>query len=228
MYRLYEYPPSGNSYKVLMALRELGVPFEQVSVDILKGETRTPEFLAKNANGRIPVLELDDGRTLAESGAILMYLAATSHGEKGTELLPADPWDRAKVLEWMFFEQYSHEPNIAVARFWQHSLHQTPEELGEKLEEKLKGGYAALDVMEAGLAGRDWLVAGRFTIADIALYAYTHVAHEGGFSLEAYPNIRAWIARIEARPGYQPMAEAWPCPSKDAGWSPHPPPSPRA
>lgn len=202
MYRLYEYPPSGNSYKVHLLLHELVLPHKVVNVDILKGESRTPEFLEKNPNGRIPVLELEDGRALSESPAILFYLA------EGSALLPDDGWDRAKVLQWMAFEQYNLEPNVAVARFWRHSLGKTPEELGVQLDKKLKGGYAALDVLEQGLACCGWLVAGRFTIADIALFGYTHVAHEGGFSLEDYPNIRAWISRIEARPNFIPMEGA--------------------
>jgi len=190
---LYDYLPSGNGYKVRLLLSQLGTPFRLVEKDILKGETRTPEFLAINPNGRIPVLELDDGRRLAESGAILFYLA------DGTPLLPDDRYTRGEVLQWMFFEQYSHEPYIAVARFWTHYL-------GKAVDaEKIERGYQALDVMERHLASRRFFVAERYSIADIALYAYTHVAHEGGFDLAAYPHVRAWLARVAAEPRHVPI-----------------------
>lgn len=199
MYTLYEYRPSGNSYKVHLLFHELGLEHKNIHLDILKGESRTPEFLAKSPNGRIPLLELACGRTLSESSAILWYLA------EGTELLPTDTWDRAKVMQWMAFEQYNLEPTIAVARFWLHSLGQSAKELGEKLTEKQVKGYEALDVLEEGLCGADWLVGGKFSIADIALYGYTHVAGDGGFDLEKYPRINAWIKRIEARPDFIAM-----------------------
>jgi len=190
---LYDYLPSGNGYKVRLLLSQLGTPFRLVEKDILKGETRTPEFLAINPNGRIPVLELDDGRRLAESGAILFYLA------DGTPLLPDDRYTRGEVLQWMFFEQYSHEPYIAVARFWTHYL-------GKAVDaEKIERGYQALDVMERHLASRRFFVAERYSIADIALYAYTHVAHEGGFDLAAYPHVRTWLARVAAEPRHVPI-----------------------
>ena len=193
MLTLYDYLPSGNGYKVRLLLSQLGRPFRLVEKDILEGETRTPEFLAMNPNGRIPVLELEDGRRLAESGAILFYLA------DGTPFLPDDGFTRAEMLQWMFFEQYSHEPYIAVARFWTHSL-------GKPVDaEKMERGYQALDVMERHLASRRFFVGERYTIADIALYAYTHVAHEGGFDLVAYPNIRAWLSRVAAEPGHVPI-----------------------
>lgn len=201
MYTLYEYPPSGNSYKVHLLLHELELEHQAVSVDILKGESRTPEFLKKNPNGRIPVLELECGRTLAESNAIMWYLA------DGTALLPEDSWDRAKVLEWLSFEQYNLEPNIAVARLWLFSLGKTEAELGEKLSEKKEKGLEALNVLEGGLQGRDYLVGERFSIADIGLYGYTHVAEEGGFSLSDFPNIRSWFKRIAARPKYLAMEQ---------------------
>jgi glutathione S-transferase len=191
---LYDYLPSGNGYKVRLLLSQLGTPFRLVEKDILKGETRTPEFLAINPNGRIPVLELDDGRRLAESGAILFYLA------DGTPLLPDDRYTRGELLQWMFFEQYSHEPYIAVARFWTHYLGKTVD------AEKIERGYQALDVMERHLASRRFFVAERYSIADIALYAYTHVAHEGGFDLEPYPAVRAWLDRVAAEPGHVPIS----------------------
>ena len=200
MLRLYDYLPSGNGYKVRLLLRLLGRPFELVEKDIVKGETRTPEFLAMNPNGRIPLLELENGEFLPESNAIMFYLA------EGTKFLPEDRLDRARVLQWMFFEQYSHEPNIAVVRFWLQHTDMTPEREA-MLPAKKAGGYAALDVMENRLGGRDWLVGDGMTIADIALYAYTHVAHEGGFELDDYPAVRGWLARVAATPGYIPITQ---------------------
>ena len=198
-YRLYDYLPSGNGYKVRLVLRELELPHELVEVDILKGGSRTQEFLAKNPNGRIPVLEIPDKGFLSESHAIMSYLA------DGSALVPEDPLDRARMWQWLCFEQYNLEPNVATVRFWLHSLHKTEAELGEKLTDKRRLGFAALDVLERGLTGRDYLVANRYTLADIGLYAYTHVAEEGGFPLERYPAIRGWCARIAARPAYRPI-----------------------
>ena len=198
-YRLYDYLPSGNGYKVRLVLRELGLPHELVEVDILKGGSRTQEFLARNPNGRIPVLEIPDRGFLSESHAIISYLA------DGSALVPEDPFDRARMWQWLCFEQYNLEPNVATVRFWLHSLHKTEAELGEKLTDKRRLGFAALDVLERGLADRDYLVANRYTLADIGLYAYTHVAEEGGFPLERYPAIRGWCARIAARPAYRPI-----------------------
>ncbi|HEY7608319.1 MAG TPA: glutathione S-transferase family protein [Alphaproteobacteria bacterium] len=195
MLRLYDDPISGNGYKVRLTLTQLGIPFEYVAVDIMKRETRTPAFLAKNPNGRIPTLRLEDGTYLAESCAIIWYLA------EGTKLAPADRLARAQTLQWMFFEQYSHEPYVAVARFWQH-LPKMSEEQARQLPDRIKRGYAALDVMEKHLAPRRFFVAERYGLADIALYAYTHVAHEGGFDLTPCPAIRAWMARVAAQPGY--------------------------
>ncbi len=200
MYRLYDYLDSGNGYKVRLLLSQLGIPFELVELDILKGETRTPEFLAKNPNGRIPVLELEDGELLAESNAILFHLA------DGTPYLPDDRLERARALQWMFFEQYSHEPNIATSRLWLKHLEMS-EERRAALETKRKLGYDALAVMEGHLKSRDYFVAGRYTIADIALYAYTHVADEGGFELERFANLRAWLERVAARPGHVPITQ---------------------
>ena len=195
MTRLYDFLPSGNGYKVRLLLAQLGMPFALVEKDITKGETRTAEFLALNPNGRIPVLELDDGRRLAESDAILFYLAA------GTRFLPDDRFAQAEVLQWMFFEQYSHEPYIAVARFWRHFLDRPVD------DEKIERGYQALDVMERHLEARRFFVAERYSIADIALYAYTHVASEGGFDLAPYPHVRAWLARVAAEPGHVPITQ---------------------
>ncbi|HXV24054.1 MAG TPA: glutathione S-transferase family protein [Alphaproteobacteria bacterium] len=198
MLRLYDYYDSGNGYKVRLLLAQLGIAYEYIEKDIMKGETRAPEFLALNPNGRIPVLQLEDGTALAESNAILFYLA------EGTPYLPADRLDRARVLQWLFFEQYSHEPYIAVARFLlRHTAADDPRR--GMLEQRQKGGYAALDVMEGHLAERLFFVAGRYSIADIALYAYTHVADQGGFELGSYPALRAWLARVEAQPGYVRM-----------------------
>ncbi|MEN8196036.1 MAG: glutathione S-transferase family protein [Pseudomonadota bacterium] len=200
MLRLYDYLPSGNGYKVRLLLNLLGRPVELVEKDIVNGETRTPEYLAKNPNGRIPLLELEDGIFLPESNAILFYLA------EGTPFFPEDRLDRARVLQWMFFEQYSHEPNIAVVRFWMQHADMTPEREA-MLPARREGGYAALGVMEGQLQGRNWLVGEGITIADIALYAYTHVAHEGAFDLGGYPAIRAWLDRVAAQPGYVPITQ---------------------
>lgn len=193
--RLYDYLPSGNGYKVRLLLSQLGIPFERIELDILAGATRTPEYLARNPNGRIPLLETDEGIYLAESNAILFFLA------DGTPLLPDRSLDRARVLQWMFFEQYNHEPNIATSRHWIQHLELT-DERRERLEEKHGLGHEALQVMEGRLAREDFFVARRYTIADIALYAYTHVAPEGGFDLEPYPAVRAWIERVAAQPGH--------------------------
>jgi glutathione S-transferase len=198
MLRLYDYLESGNSYKARLVLTQLDIPFERVPIDIRKGETRTTAFLKKNPNGRIPLLELEDGTYLAESNAIIWYLA------EGTHLLPDDRLARAQVLQWMFFEQYSHEPYIAVLRFWMHGgiLEQMPASV---VAEKRQRGEAALAVMEQQLAGRDFFVAGRYTIADVALFAYTHVADEGGFELAGYPAVLSWIERVRAQPRHLPI-----------------------
>jgi len=198
-YRLYDYLPSGNGYKVRLVLRQLGLPYELVDLDIRHGATRTPEFLAKNPNGRIPLLEIPGRGYLAESHAIIAYLA------EGSALVPADPLERARMWQWMCFEQYSLEPNIGTARFWIASLGKSEPELGEKLEEKRRHGHAALAVLEQGLTGHRFLVGDRYSLADVALYAYTHVAPEGGFALDGYPAIRAWCARVAAEPGHVPI-----------------------
>ena len=200
MLTLYDYLPSGNGYKVRLLLSQLDLPFKFVEKDIQKGETRTPEFLRMNPNGRIPLLQLADGRYLSESDAILFYFA------EGTAFLPEDRFMKADVLRWMFFEQYSHEPFVAVARAWVHVFGVTPERAA-RLQEKMDGGYAALGVMEEHLASRTWFVGERYTIADIALYAYTHVAHEGGFDLSRFPGVQRWLERVAAQPRYVPITK---------------------
>lgn len=199
--KLYGDVRSGNCYKIKLLASLLEIPLDWVAVDILRGETRTDAFLARNPNGRIPLLELDDGEYLAESNAILNYLA------DGTSLLPGDALERARVLQWQFFEQYSHEPFIAVARFISRYLG-LPEDRSAEYVSKQAGGHMALRVMDEHLAGRDYLVGDRLTIADISLYAYTHVAHEGGFDLAPYLHIQAWLDRIAAHPRYVGMEDA--------------------
>ncbi len=194
MLTLYDYLPSGNGYKVRLLLTQLGKPYELVQMDIAKRETRTPEFLAKNPNGRIPCLRLEDGTYLWESNAIQFYLA------EGTPFLPAGKLERAQVLQWLFFEQYSHEPYIAVVRSWHHLG--TVEANRAQLADRVERGYAALGVMESHLAKRSYFVAERYSIADIALYAYTHVADEGKFDLAPYPAVRRWLERVRAQPNY--------------------------
>jgi glutathione S-transferase len=190
---------SGNCYKLKLLCSEMSIGYEWQEVDILAGETRTPAFLALHANGKIPLLALPDGRHLAESNAILYYLA------DGSEFFSGGTYARAQVLQWMFFEQYSHEPNIATSRFIIQYLGNPPEKR-RALEEKQVAGYKALDVMERTLVDCKFVCGNKFTIADIALFAYTHVAHEGGFKLEPYPAIQAWIERIRARPNFLEMA----------------------
>jgi glutathione S-transferase len=181
-----------------MMLHARGLPFRWVEVDILKGESRTPQFLALNPNGRVPLLQLPDGRTLAESNAMLLHLG------EGSAWSPSDAYLRAKTYEWLFFEQYSHEPYIATVRFWVKYAGKA-EEKKQEIVERTARGYAALGVMEKALSGAPFLVGARPTLADIALYAYTHVAPEGGFSLEDFPGIRRWLARVEALPEFVPM-----------------------
>jgi glutathione S-transferase len=198
-YTLYDYLPSGNGYKVRLTAKYLNIPYRLVQMSITQGATRTPEFLAKNANGRIPLLEVPGRGFLAESHAIISFLA------EGSELLPSDAWQRANLWQWLCFEQYNLEPNAGTARFWLNSLGKTPAELGDLLTEKIAKAHEALAVLERGLEDREFLVADRFTLADIALYAYTHVAPEGGISLEGYPKIRAWMARVAAQPRHAPI-----------------------
>jgi len=193
---LYDSAVSGNCYKVRLLFALLGVEYERRPVDVVERGNRLELLGHLNPGLRVPTTVLEDGRPLGESGAILWYFA------DGTRYVPSDPYDRAKVLQWMFFEQYSHEPYVAVARHW--TLHGLADSQPEALAEKQRLGYAALDGLERGLDGRDFLV-GEFSIADIALYAYTHVAHEGGFDLAGYPDIRAWLGRVAARPGHVPI-----------------------
>ena len=198
MLRLYDYLPSGNGYKVRLLLALLEIPYQRIELDILEGETRTADFLAKNPNGRIPTVELDDGECLSESDAIMFFLA------DGTPYMPETALDRARMLQWMFFEQYSHEPNIAVARHWIQHLG-LDDERQRALPARQRGGYDALAVMEQHLARHDHFVGQQPSIADIALYAYTHVADEGGFDLDRFPAIQLWLGRIESLPHYVPI-----------------------
>jgi glutathione S-transferase len=201
MLRLHDNLSSGNGFKVRLLLAQLGRPYQRIEYDIDQRETRTPAFLAKNPNGRIPLLELDDGGFLAESNAILWYLA------EGTPFLPDDRRRRAEALQWMCFEQYSHEPNIATVRYWiTHRVPVTPfMELAMPI--KREQGVAALGVMEGHLARQPFFAGDRYSIADIALYAYTHVAPEGGFDLTPFAQVRAWLARVAAQPGCIPITQ---------------------
>lgn len=201
MLKVYGDHESGNCYKVKLLLTQLGQPFDWVNIDILKKESRTPEFLAKNPNGKIPLLEVEPGVYLAESNAILHYLA------EGTAFLPNDRLQHAQVLQWLFFEQYSHEPYIATSRYIVRYLG-TPPEYEKVLAEKRTPGYAALNVMQQHLATRRFFVAERYTIADIALYAYTHVANEGGFDVACYPAVTQWLERVRGEPGHVGMGPA--------------------
>jgi glutathione S-transferase len=198
MLRVYGDVYSGNCYKVKLVLEQLSMPYEWVAIDVVKKETRTPEFLAMNRQGKIPLVELERGVFLQESNAILHYLA------DGSELLPQERMAHAQVLRWMFFEQYSHEPSVAVARFIVRYLGR-PAEREEILQRKIAEGHEALAVLEAHLATRTFLVGERYSIADIALYAYTHVAHEGCIDLAAYGAIRNWLERVQAQPRYVSM-----------------------
>ena len=200
MYKVYGDIYSGNCYKVKLLLTQLGIEHTWETINVVDGDTRSERFLAINPNGKIPLLELPDGNHLPESGAILWYLA------EGSTLLPNQRLARARVLQWMFFEQYSHEPYVAVARFMVRYLQQA-ESHRELLAEKQRRGYQALDVMEHHLRDHDYFVH-HYSIADIALYAYTHVADEGHMSLRDYPNIRAWMARVRAQPGHITMSQA--------------------
>ena len=198
MFKVYGDYRSGNCYKLKLLLNLLELPYEWIAIDVLKGETQTPAFLAKNPNGKIPVLELEDGTCLWESNAILNFLA------QGSEFLCEEPRLRTQVLQWQFFEQYSHEPYVAVARFIQ--LYQgMPAERQAEYENCHRGGYKALDVMEQQLQRTPYLVGEQYTIADITLYAYTHVASEGGFDLSGYPAINAWLERVASHPRHVSM-----------------------
>ena len=195
---LYDSQVSGNCYKVRLLLAHLGVEYERREVDVVDRSNRVELLGDLNPALRVPTLVLDDGRPLAESNAILFYFA------EGTPYLPEDRYERAQVLQWLFFEQYSHEPNIAVVRFWVAHSDAPPAEA--EVETRRRAGYAALDAMERHLSSRTFYVGERFTIADISLYAYTHVAAEGGFDLAGYPAIGAWLDRVAGQPGHKPIA----------------------
>jgi glutathione S-transferase len=195
---LYNSAVSGNCYKVRLVCAQLGIPYETVEVDVVDRSDRAELLGELNPALRVPTAVLDDGRPLAESSAIVWYLA------EGTPLVPDDRYERAQVLQWMFFEQYVLEPTIAVVRFWV-AFSGRAHELADQIAERTKGGYAALDGLERGLEGREFLVGGRYTLADVALYAYTHVAPEGGFDLSGYPAIRGWLERVAAQPRHVPI-----------------------
>ncbi|HEY1711744.1 MAG TPA: glutathione S-transferase family protein [Solirubrobacteraceae bacterium] len=195
---LYDSAISGNCYKVRLLLTKLGIPFERHELSVFDRSDRPEVLGALNPALRVPTAVLDDGRSLGESNAILWYFG------DGTELVPADPYERAQVMQWQFFEQYDHEPNIAVARFWA-LADITPSDADR--EAKRKGGERALAAMERHLAEHEYLAGGRFSIADIALYAYTHVAPEGGFSLQPYPAIREWLVRVASQPRHIPITD---------------------
>jgi glutathione S-transferase len=198
MISVYGFSPSGNCHKVRLLLEQLGVEFRWIETDSSTGATRTPVYLARNPNGKVPMIELDDGRVLVESNAILCWLA------DGTPYLPTDAWQRAQALSWMFFEQYSHEPYIAVARFisgW--TPHDSPRR--SDLPRLRERSHDALAVMERHIAAHRWFTGEHYGIADIALFAYTHVAPHGGVSLDPYPQIRDWVARVQSTEGFVPM-----------------------
>jgi len=195
---LYNSRVSGNCYKVRLLLAHLGLEVETVETSVVDRSNRAELLGNLNPGLRVPTVVLDDGRPLAESNAILWYFG------DGTPYVPDDAYERAQVLQWQFFEQYSHEPNIAVARFWL-AYSGTPERFEAELPSRMKGGYAALDAMERHLDGRGFMVGDRYSLADISLYAYTHVAHEGGFDLDPYPAIRGWLEGVAAQPGHVPI-----------------------
>ena len=196
MLKVYGMSSSGNCYKVKLLLTQLERPFQWIEVDTIKQETRTPEFMAKNPNGKVPLLELEDGRRLSESNAILWHLA------EGSAYLPSDPWQQAQVLQWMFWEQYSHEPYIATARFIRYFMQNVDE---PTLPAKTERGYRALALMEEYLSDHDFFVCETYTVADVALYAYTHVADQGGFDLAHFSAVRRWCARVAAQPRHLPL-----------------------
>jgi glutathione S-transferase len=199
MITLYDFLPSGNGYKARLVLKYLEIPYRLVEVDILKGESRTPAYLARNPNGRIPLLDVPGEGVLAESHAIISYLA------KGSVLIPKDAFQQALMWQWLCFEQYNLEPNIATLRFWLRYQKKSKEEIGAAYAEKQAKGYDALRVLETGLAGKKFLVGDAYSLADIGLYAYTHGTAGADMSLDAYPGIRAWIKRIEALPRWEPI-----------------------
>ena len=199
---LFDYLPSGNGYKCRLVLKALGMPYELRPMNIVAGATRTAEYLAMNPNGKIPLLVVAGRGPLAESHAIISYLA------EGSALIPSDPYERALMWQWMCFEQYQLEPGVGTVRFWLKSLKKSPADFGERYQERFQRGADALAVLEQELKGRSWLVGDRVTLADIALFAYTHVADEAGYRLADYPAISAWIANFKALPWYAPITEA--------------------
>jgi glutathione S-transferase len=199
MYKLYSMQRSGNSYKVRLALALLDAPYRAIEIDILRGESRTPEFLAKNPSGQVPLLEVEQGRYIAESNAILWYLAI------GTSLVPESRIERAEALQWMFFEQHALEPNIGAAYFWLSLVKGGRTLQTHALEDWMERGYAALQVMENHLKTHDYFAAGQLTVADIALYGYTHVADRCDYDLESFPAVRAWLQRVELAEGFVSM-----------------------
>jgi glutathione S-transferase len=199
MYKLYSMHRSGNSYKVRLALALLNVPYEAIEVDILRGESKTPDFLAKNPSGQVPLLEVGDNRYLAESNAILWYVAV------GTPLAPENRIDRAEALQWMFFEQHALEPNIGAAYFWLSLVKGGRDLQTHALEDWMERGYGALHVMENHLKTSSYFAARQLTVADIALYGYTHLADRCDFDLSTFPAIRDWLKRVEAAPGFVAM-----------------------
>ena len=199
MYKLYSMQRSGNSYKVRLALALLNEPYQAIEIDILRGESRTPEFLTKNPSGQVPLLEVGENRYLAESNAILWYVAV------GTPLAPEDRTDRAEALQWMFFEQHALEPNIGAAYFWLVLVKGGRDLQTHSLEDWMERGYAALQVMENHLKTCEYFAAGQLTVADIALYGYTHLADRCDYDLSTFPAIRAWLKRVERTPGFVGM-----------------------
>jgi glutathione S-transferase len=208
MLRLYDYAGSGNCYKVRLLLAQLGREYERVPVDIFAGESTTPEHLARNPAGRTPVLELPSGETIAESNAILLYLA------EGTPLMPDDLLERARVWQWLFFEQNFLEPSVGTARFWR--LTGRDAERPELFAARVETGRAALDVLELHLAGRRFLLGDRFTVADVSLFAYAHVADDAGIDMEPYPAVRAWLGEVRATEGFMNDLDPYP-PNARAG-----------
>jgi glutathione S-transferase len=204
---LYEHPSSGNCLKARVMLDQVGARYERVELDLFAGETRTPEHFARNPDGRIPVLELDDGTYLAESGAILLYLA------EGTEFLPTDPVQRARVLAWMFFEQNQVEANIGVARFL--ALSGRAELMPEVFADRRRRGGDALATLERGLEGRDFVLGERYSVADLALYGYVHAADDAGVPLAEHPGVAAWVERVAALPGFEEPLAPMPAHARD-------------
>jgi glutathione S-transferase len=196
---LYNSGVSGNCYKVRLLFAHLGVSYERRELDVADRSNRPEVLGGLNPALRVPTLVFDDGRSLGESGAILWFFG------EGTRFVPDDPFERAQVLQWMFFEQYDHEPAIAVVRFWLAYSGRPAAEFAGRIDERRAAGYRALDALQRHLDGRRWLVGDSMTLADIALYAYTHVAHEGGFDLRDYPAIGAWLERVAAEPGHVPI-----------------------